>query len=288
MLGSMSEQAHDENMQKPVSIKVLAEYLGLSPATISLVMNDAPAGKSIPEATRQRVRDGARKLGYRPSLLARSLRRKKSYTIGALVPEINDPYSTLLMTGVDDVLQEEGYLSFVISHRRKADLIEEYPRILLDRSVEGMIVIDTALPMQLPIPMVSIAGLRNAASDTHVVLDHRLAARLLLRHLHKLGHREVAHIRGPLHSSDASPRWEALQQVSQELGLSARPELTEQLLIDSHSPEVGYPVLGRLLTAGLPFTAIVCFNDFVAIGITRALVGRGTACSRRCVCHGLR
>ena len=278
MLGSMARRPQldtGNDLHKPVSIKVLAEYLELSPATISLVLNDAPAGKSIPEATRQRVRDGARKLGYRPSLLARSLRRKQSYTIGVLLPEINDPYSTLLMTGLDDVLQEEGYLSFAISHRRKADLIEEYPRILLDRSVEGMIVIDTALASALPIPTVSIGGLRLAGSDTQISLDHRLAARLLLRHLHKLGHREIAYIRGPAHASDAGPRFEELQHIAAELGLVTRLELTEQLLIDSHSPEVGYPVLGRLLAAKLPFTAIVCFNDFVAIGITRALVDAG-------------
>ena len=258
-----------------MSIKVLAEYLSLSPATISLVLNDAPAGKSIPEPTRQRVREGARKLGYRPSLLARSLRRQKSYTVGVMLPEINDPYSTLIMTGLDDVLQEEGYLSFAISHRRKPDLIEEYPRILLDRSVEGIIVIDTPLPSALPIPTVSIGGLRLAGSDTQVSLDHHLAARLVLRHLHKLGHREIAYIRGPAHASDAGPRFEELQQIARELGLETRTELVEQLQSDSHSPVIGYPVVARFLQARVPFTAIVCFNDFAAIGVTRALVDAG-------------
>ncbi len=260
---------------KPVSIKILAEYLGLSPTTISLVLNDAPAGRSIPEPTRERVRAGAKKLGYRPSFFARSLRKKQSFTIGTMVPEISDPYSTMLMSGVDDVMQEEGYLDLTVSHRRKPDLIDEYPRILLDRSVEGIIVVDTILPHALSVPTVSIGGHQRVSGITNVVLDHRRAAELVLRHLHKLGHRTIGYTRGQEHSSDSRVRWENLMQVSRELGLRYYPELTEQLEADSPSPGLGYPVVGRLLSAGIPFTALVCYNDFVAIGAIRALVDAG-------------
>ena len=260
---------------KPVSIKMLAEYLGLSPTTISLVLNDAPAGKSIPEPTRERVRAGAKKLGYRPSFLARSLRKKQSFTIGTMVPEISDPYSTMIMSGVDDLMQEEGYLDLTVSHRRKPDLIDEYPRILLDRSVEGIIVVDTLLEHALPVPTVSIGGHQTVPGITNVVLDHRRAAELVLRHLHKLGHRNIAYVRGQQHSSDSRVRWDNLMLVSRELGLRHFPELTVQLEIDSPSPELGYPLVGQLLATGLPFTALVCYNDFTAIGAIRALMDAG-------------
>ncbi len=260
---------------KPVSIKVLAEYLSLSPTTISLVLNEAPAGRSIPEPTRERVRAAAKKLGYRPSFFARSLRKKQSFTIGTMVPEISDPYSTMVMSGVDDVMQEEGYLDLTVSHRRKPDLIDEYPRILLDRSVEGIIVVDTLLSHALPVATVSIGGHQTVGGIINVVLDHRRAAELVLRHLHKLGHREIAYMRGQEHSSDSRVRWESLMQVSRELRLAYIPELTVQLELDSPSPELGYAMVGRLLGAGLPFTALVCYNDFAAIGAIRALVDAG-------------
>ena len=260
---------------RPVSIKILAEYLSLSPTTISLVLNDAPAGRSIPELTRERVRVAAKELGYRPSYFARSLRKKQSFTIGTMVPEISDPYSTMIMSGVDDVMQEEGYLDFTVSHRRKPDLIDEYPRILLDRSVEGIIVVDTRLTHALGVPTVSIGGHQSVEGISNVVLDHRLAAELVLRHLYELGHREIAYMRGQEHSSDSRVRWENLMEVSRELGLAYQPELTVQLEIDSPSPELGYPVMGRLLRTGLPFTALVCYNDFSAIGAMRALVDAG-------------
>ncbi len=260
---------------RPVSIKVLAEYLGLSPTTISLVMNDAPAGRSIPEATKERVRAAAKKLGYRPSFMARTLRKRQSFTIGTLVPEMSDPYSTMILSGVDDVMQEEGYLDFSVSHRRKPDLIEEYPRILLDRSVEGMIVVDTRLPFALPVPLVSIGGHQMVERITNVVLDHRRAAELVLRHLHKLGHRNIAYVRGQDFSGDARVRYESLMQVSRELGLKNPPELTARLEIDAAIAGAGYPVVGQLLATRLPFTALVCFNDYTAIGAIRALVDAG-------------
>lgn len=260
---------------KPVNIRVLAEYLNLSPTTISLVMNDAPAARSIPEPTRERVRAAAAKLGYRPSFFARSLRKKQSFTIGTMVPEISDPYSTMIMSGVDDVIQDEGYLDFTVSHRRKPDLIEEYPRILLDRSVEGIIVVDTHLVHALPVPTVSVGGRQTLEGITNVVLDHRRAAELVLRLLHRLGHRSIAYIRGQQHSSDSKVRWENLMDVSRELGLRHVPQLTVQLEIDSPSPELGYPVVGQLLATRIPFTALICYNDFAAIGAIRALVDAG-------------
>jgi hypothetical protein len=128
---------------RPVSLKILADYLGLCPATVSVVLNNVP-GRSIPHETRERVRAAARKFNYQPSLLARSLRKQRTFTVGVLVPELSDGYHTLVMSGIGDHLMREGYFYFSAHHRHKPDLIEEYPRLLLGHGVEGIIAIDFA------------------------------------------------------------------------------------------------------------------------------------------------
>src|ERR1700752_2961064 len=151
---------------RPISLKILGEYLDLSPATISLVLNNAPGVRSIPQETRDRVLAAARKFDYRPSFYARSLRRKQSFSVGVLVPELSDSYATQVLAGVEEFLIEEGYFYLTASHRRKPDLIEEYPRLLMDRSVEGFIVIDTALDKPMSRPVVVVAGHRKIEGVT--------------------------------------------------------------------------------------------------------------------------
>jgi DNA-binding LacI/PurR family transcriptional regulator len=255
---------------RPISLKILGEYLDLSPATISLVLNNAPGVRSIPQETRDRVLAAARKFDYRPSFYARSLRRKQSFSVGVLVPELSDGYSVLVMNGIEEVLLEEGYFYLAASHRRKADLIEEYPRLLMDRSVEGFIAIDTALQHSLPIPVVAVAGHRKIEGVTNILLDHRRAAELALRHLYQLGHRQIAFMRGQTFSSDSDDRWKSLVSVAKELGIEVHPELVVQLQVNISSPELGYPVVQQLLSQKRPFTALVSFNDIAAIGAIRA------------------
>ncbi len=261
---------NQSSADRPVSLKILADYLGLCPATVSVVLNNVP-GRSIPAETRERVREAARKFNYQPSLLARSLRKQRTFTVGVLVPELSDGYHTLVMSGIGDHLMREGYFYFSAHHRHKPDMIEEYPRLLLGRGAEGIVTIDTALTHELPIPVVAVAGHRKIAGVTNVVLDHRRAAELSLRHLHQLGHRHIAFMRGQSFSSDSDDRWRSLVAVSKELGIEIRPELTIQLERDLTSPELGYPVVQELLKHRRAFTAIVSFNDIAAIGAIRAL-----------------
>jgi len=255
---------------RPVSLKILADYLGLCPATVSVVLNNVP-GRSIPAETRERVRAAARKFNYQPSLLARSLRKQRTFTVGVLVPELSDGYHTLVMSGIGDHLMREGYFYFSAHHRHKPDMIEEYPRLLMGRGAEGLITIDTALTHELPLPVVAVAGHRKIPGVTNVVLDHKRAAELSLRHLYQLGHRQIAFMRGQPFSADSDDRWRSIVAVAKELGLEIRPELTIQLERDLTSPELGYPVVQELLGHRRRFTAIVSFNDIAAIGAIRAL-----------------
>ena len=254
----------------PVSLKTLAAYLKLDPTTVSVVLNEVP-GRSIPEATRERIRKAALKFNYQPSFLARSLRNRRTMTIGILVPVLADGYHAEVMTGIGDSLLEEKYFYFIAHHRHRADLIEQYPRMLISRGAEGLITIDTNLVDNLPLPVVAIAGHRRMSGVTNVVLDNHRAAELSLRHLYDLGHRTIAFMRGQPYSSDSDARWQGIVQVAQDLGLIIRPELTIQLKKDLTSPELGYPVVKQLLTHHRDFTAFLSFNDIAAIGCIRAL-----------------
>jgi DNA-binding LacI/PurR family transcriptional regulator len=257
-----------------ISLKKLAEHLGLNPATVSVVLNDVP-GRSIPQTTRDRIKAAARQLNYRPSLLARSLRNQRTLTIGILVPELGDGYHTQVMSGIGDHLMEAGYFYFTAHHRHRKNLVEEYGRMLLSRGADALIAIDTALEHSFSVPMVAVAGHRQIPNVTNVVLDHRFAAELTLTHLHSLGHRQIAFMKGQSFSSDSEERWESLIAVAREMGIEICPETTVQLDRDLTSPELGYPVMQQLLSGGRKFTALVAFNDTSAIGAIRALQDLG-------------
>ena len=243
---------------KPVSLKELAERLGLSPATVSLVINRSPVADSIPHETQERVRAAAKKYKYRPNFLARSLRARRSFTIGVIVPEVSDGYSASVMSGVEDHLLQEGYFYFVVSHRHRADLIEEYPRLFLERSVDGLIAVDTPWTFSLSVPVVTVSGHNQVKGVTNIVLDHVRAAEIALKHLFQLGHRNIAFIQGQEFSSDTE-------------NLSISPALVSQLQGDSPSPQLGYEATRKLLAAHKPFTALFAFNDISAMGAIRAL-----------------
>jgi len=170
-----SEDFPAPDPEQPVNLKSLAEFLGLAPATISLVMNRSPASRSIPKRTKDRILAEAKRLNYRPNFLARSLRHQRSFTIGVVVPEVSEGYASMVMSGIEDDLLREGYFYFVVSHRHRADLIEEYPKILLERAVEGIIAVDTPCERALPVPIVSVSGHREVEGVTNIVLDHSLA-----------------------------------------------------------------------------------------------------------------
>ena len=254
-----------------MSQRRLADHLGLSPATVSLVLNNSPVADAIPQETKDRVFAAARELNYRPNFVARSLRTQRSFMIGVIVPEVSEGYAATVMGGIEDQLLEEGYFYLVASHRHKADLIDEYPRLLQSRSVEGLIAVDTPWSQQIAVPVVAVSGRGESSGITNIVLDHERAAELALAHLYHLGHRRIAFIKGQAFSSDTEVRWNAINKAAGRLKLEIRPELVVQLEGDSPSPELGYEVTHRLLANRQAFTALFAFNDISAIGAIGAL-----------------
>jgi len=137
--------------------------------------------------------------------------------------------------------------------------------------VEGFITVDAPLAQAVPLPVVAVAGHRQLEGVTNIVLDHRNAAQLALKHLTDLGHKDIALMKGPPDSSDSLERWKAVCDVAADLGISVRPDLTIQIEGEAGAPELGYPFTKRLLAGHHQFTAMLAFNDSSAIGAIRAI-----------------
>jgi len=274
----MTTKAAKSEHPKPMNLKGLADYLGLSPATISLVMNNAPGAKSIPAKTRQRVLDAAKKCNYRPNAQARSLRLRQTLTVGVIVPEFSEGYFTMLMNGIEEYLLQSGYLHFVVSHQGKRDLIDEYPTLLTQRAVDGLLLVNTSLNQEVLAPVVSVSGHKVLRGVTNVQMDHDRAAMLALKHLYDLGHRRVAFMKGQPHALDSESRWKGILSMARNVGLVIDEDLCVYLEVNSWSPELGYPPVRNLLDRTRDFTAIFCFNDIAAIGAIRAIADCGLRC----------
>jgi DNA-binding LacI/PurR family transcriptional regulator len=286
-------KAKSEPKPGHVNLKMLAEHLQLSQTTISLVLNNSPSAKSIPQETRRRVLEAAEKLNYRPNYFARSLRQSRSMSVGVLAPDLSEGYFTRVMSGVVEELTLAKYFYFTACHDWRQELMEEYPRMLVERAVDGFLLLNTPAEIEVPVPVVAISAHGSRSGVTHIVLDHLEAAELALGHLYELGHRSIAFMRGPREIPDSEFRWEGIEQAAQKLGLRLDTSLVTR--IDSGdngngnksgswsgktghhpmSPEIGYVPMKQLLETTREFTAVFCFNDIAAIGAIRALSEAG-------------
>jgi DNA-binding LacI/PurR family transcriptional regulator len=256
---------------KPASLKTLATHLSLSVAAVSRVLSGAQAARSIPAATQARIFAAAKQFNYQPNVFARSLRNKRSFTVGVIVPEVSEGYATLVLSGIEQQLLQDDYFYFVVSHHHRAELIEKYQHLLMARSIEGLIAVDTPLTQRLSVPTITISGHHEPAGVTNIVLNHQRAATLALGHLRGLGHTKIAFIKGQRFSSDTESRWRAIRDTAAKFDLKIVPKLVAQLEGDSPTHEPGYYATQKILAAAEPFTAIFAFNDISAIGAVRAL-----------------
>ena len=253
-----------------ITLKSVAERVGLTASTVSAVLNDSPAASSVPQHTKNRILAAARELNYRPNFFARSLRVQRTYTVG-VIAQIGDPYDSMVIGGIEEHLRQHGFFFLTAAHRHSPEALEKYAHLLVQRGVEGFITVDAPVTQALPLPTVAVAGHLQLATVTNIALDHRKAAALALKHLADLGHTEIAFMKGPPDSSDSAERWKAVQLVSGELGICVKPELSVELQGDCSTPEVGYPFTKELLGRNRRFTALFAFNDNSAIGAISAI-----------------
>lgn len=262
--------------QKPVvTLKMVAQHLGLTPGTVSAVLNDAPSARSIPQETKDRIHAAAKELNYRPNFFARTLRNKRTYTIGVIAEEIGDSYGSTIISGIEQYLRQHDYFFLTVAHRHNPELLNRYQQILLERGVEGIITVDTTIHESSTLPVVAVAGHGKIKGVTNIVLDHERAAVLALTYLKEMRHERIAFMKGNPLSSDSKDRWEGICRYASQIGMRIDSDLIVQIDSDDATPMLGYPFTKQLLARNKPFTALFAYNDISAIGAIRALQEHG-------------
>jgi len=277
-----------------VTIRDVAKESGFSSTTVSIVLNDAPLARYIPAVTKKRIERAAEKLGYRPNQFARSLRSKRSHTVGVMVFDMTDPYCTLVLRGIENTLYQASYLPILTDVHNERSRFERYLEMLLDRRIEGLVVLANWLFLDInlladleksSIPTALIGCELKGDSMSSVIVDNEVGGRIALEHLHTMGHRKIAFIRGPKTLADSAPRWRGIRAVAKEHNL----ELDSHLIVDlpeSRDPlssfEMGQKLTEDLLKQKKQFTAILAFDDMTAFGAIRALHKAGLNVPENC------
>lgn len=261
-----------------VTIAHLATRLGMSKASVSYALNGQPG---VSEQTRERVLTLARELGWRPSFSARALSRSRADAIGMVLrrdPALlgTEPYYMRLLEGVEDVLTEAGQslLLRMVGTAPGRD-IAVYERWAAERRVDGVIVLDRTIDdprpgqlEQLGMPFVLHGVLPADELGGERIEDQHHDAALLVWHLHELGHRDIAHITGPLHLAHEVDRTDAVRAECAARGIAARFAEADYTYDGAYSRVV------ELLESDSPPTALIFSNDVMAIAGQRALAER--------------
>jgi DNA-binding LacI/PurR family transcriptional regulator len=277
-----------------VTIRDVAKESGFSSTTVSIVLNNAPLSRYIPATTKKRIERAAQKLGYRPNQFARSLRSKRSHTVGVMVFDMTDPYCTLVLRGIENTLYQASYLPILTDVHNERSRFERYLEMLLDRRIEALIVLANWLFVDInlladveksSIPTAIIGCELKTDSISSIIVDNEVGGFLALEHLHSLGHRKIAIIRGPKALTDSSPRWRGIRNCAKACEL----ELDSRLVVDlpeSRDPvssfEAGQKLTEELIRQKPSFTAVLAFDDMSAFGAIRALNRAGIRVPEHC------
>ena len=277
-----------------VTMRDVANASGFSPATVSIVLNNAPLARYIAPATKKKIEDSARKLGYRPNVMARFLRSKRTHSVGVMFFDVTDPFCTPILRGIENSLFQGSYVPILADAHNQTNRFERYLELLLERHVEALVVVANWLFVDIHlladfskrnIPAATIGWELPGDTVSSVMVDNEAGGRLAMEHLHKLGHRKIAYIRGPKTLIDSGPRWKGIQKFAHAAGLEIDSDLTMQLpeAFDPNSGfEGGLRLTEELLQRRKKFTALLAFDDLTAFGAIRALNKAGIRVPEQC------
>lgn len=254
-----------------VTIRDVAAATGHAVSTVS----NALAGKRhVNEETRRQVKEAAERLGYRPSVVARSLRMKLSSTIGVLVPDVSNPAIPEFIRGIDDVAVREGCTILLCNTDELIERQVGQMQTLLDRQVDGMILIsqhcDTPEVRNLldgETPFVLIQRRSARFRDDYIGSDNLQGMRDSVSYLHELGHHRIGLVTGPATSSTAQERLEAFEAAILELDCEVDPDLVYR---GDYTVEAGYEAMHYFASLANRPTAIIASNDVCALGVQDA------------------
>jgi LacI family transcriptional regulator len=258
------------NYQRAVTLRELAREVGVSPSTVSRVLNRDPNVR-VSATSRSRILDLAAAKGYRPNRLARSLKLQRTNVIGMLIPDITNPLFSALFRAVDEVASAAGYHVILCNTGDSGVRLQQHLEALSEGHVDGLLiatarrsdpVIETLRVRRLPYILVSRRS--DSSAEAWVIPDDRRGAHLAVKHLVQLGHRRIAHIAGFMEVSRSSDRLEGYREAMDSFNLEPLVWLTPAAGLDEAAGEMG---LKELLKSSTRPTAIFTANDLAAVGV---------------------
>jgi LacI family transcriptional regulator len=267
---------------RPATLRDVASAAGVHPATASRALN--PETRIlVSEDTARRVTEAAARLGYRPNPVARSLRTRRSHTVGVLIPDLNNPLFPPIVRGLEDKLAAAGYVALI----GNTDADDDRERTLFEqmraRHVDGFVLATATLHDQLlaeaaagDVPVVLMNRLAPDYSFPSVSVDNEQGARMAVTHLARLGHTRIAHIAGPQEASTGVSRLRGFRDGMATHGL----DVDETLIAYAtrYTVEEGSRCCHELLSRQPGFTAVAAANDMLAVGCYAALDEQSIQC----------
>ncbi|HXU85110.1 MAG TPA: LacI family DNA-binding transcriptional regulator [Verrucomicrobiae bacterium] len=262
------------------TIADVARRAGVSTATVSRVLSGV--GRARPE-THARVEAAARDLGFRPSDVARSLKRRSTLTLGLIVTDIENPYFPQLVRAVEDAAIGEGYAILLCNADEDPEREASYLDLLVERRVDGLIVAASTIGSRqgewlarAPLPAVLVNTASPGTELPTIVSDNRGGGATAARHLLELGHRRFGYLMPPPRNLDAPDRLAGVRDALEAAGLTV-DGAEAALAIGNGAPTVtgGEMAMIALLARAPRPTAVIAYNDLMAIGAMRAIRDRG-------------
>jgi len=257
-------------MPKKVTLRFLAEHLGLSKAAVSSVLNNSPLASTFAARTRERIFKAAEEYNYKPNYFARYLNQRRSYLIGVLSPDLAEGYNANVLGAIEEYLLQSDYRYFLATHEWSKTRIERTIQMFLERGVDGLILINTPVNPKVDLPLAVIGKAGTVERGTSIVIDNHAGIRRALEHLVSLGHRKIAFIKGHKDSADTEDRWDAFVAAARNLSIKVDPKLVVQLerlgAQQISAIEEGAWCAQQLFSRHREFTALMAFNDISAIG----------------------
>ncbi len=272
----------------------VARTSGFSASTVSIVLNEAPLSRYVAAGTKERIRAVAGKLGYRPDASARSLRSRRSHTIGIMVSDISDPFCTLILQGIEKALHPTTYLPIIMIAHNQRQQFERHIEMLLDRRIEGLVLVANWLFGEFDlltdieknqIPTVGVGRDLTASRISSLQVDNEAGGYAAAQHLFELGHREIVVLRGPSELTDSDRRWQGIQRFAAESGLSLAQRRVAQLppaIEPTSGFDEGFRLTSQMIQRGVKFTAVLAFDDLTGLGAIRALHQAGINVPNAC------
>ena len=277
-----------------VRIVDVARASGFSTSTVSIVLNEAALSRYVAATTKEHIRAVAAQLGYRPDASARSLRSRRSHTIGIMVSDISDPFCTLILQGIEKTLYPTPYLPIIMIAHNQSKQFGRHLEMLMERRVEGLILVANWLFGEFDqlselersqIPTIAVGRDLTARGVYSIQVDNEAGGYAAARHLYELGHREMAVLRGPSELSDSDRRWLGIQRFAADAGLAIDLSRVAQLspaIEPTSNFDEGFSLTQSMIERGIDFTAMLAFDDLTGLGAIRALRHAGRRVPEDC------